>query len=89
MRRTNIYLEERQIVELDRRARAQGVSRADVVRTIIDRALDEHDSTLEADLVAIDEAFGSAPNFPLPPRDSGERQARLDSIWTADVPGRR
>lgn len=89
MRRTNIYLEERQIIELDRRARAQGVSRADLVRTIIDRALDDHDSTLDADLAAIDEAFGSVPDFPLPPRDSQERQAHLDSIWTADVPRRR
>jgi hypothetical protein len=89
MRRTNIYLEERQIAELDRRARAQGVSRADLVRTIIDRVLDEQDSTLEADLVAIEEAFGSVPEFPLPPRDSGKRQAHLDAIWIADVPGRR
>jgi hypothetical protein len=89
MRRTNIYLEERQIIELDRRARAQGVSRADLVRTIIDRALNDHDSTLEADLAAIAQAFGSVPDFPFPPRDSGTRQADLDSIWTADVSGRR
>lgn len=88
MHRTNIYLEERQVIELDRRARERGVSRADLIRSLIDEALVGGDSNLEADLAAIDAAFASEPDLEMPDRSDGERTTYIDSIWGADVPGR-
>lgn len=41
MRRTNIYLTERQHDELSRRARATGLKLSELVRRAIDRYLDE------------------------------------------------
>ena len=81
MQRTNIYLDERQTVALDTMARAQGVSRAEVVRRLIDDALTGGASTLENDLDAIRGAFGINPDFPMPDRSGGERQKYLESIW--------
>lgn len=60
MKRTNIYLGEDQAAALDGIARAQGVSRAEVVRELIDRELGGAGSAdLEADLVAIESSFGA------------------------------
>lgn len=58
MQRTNIYLDDRQLRALDRLAQARGVSRAEVVRTLIDRGLSggEHDPA--SDLAAIEASFG-------------------------------
>lgn len=81
MRRTNLYLDERQTAALDVMARAQGVSRAEVVRRLIDDALGDGRSRLDSDLDAIDAAFGIDPDFPMPDRSGGERQKYLDRIW--------
>ena len=78
MRRTNLYLDERQTAALDAMAHAQGVSRSDVVRRLIDDLLQEGGSRLDSDLDAIDSAFGAAPDFPMPDRSDGERQRWID-----------
>ena len=39
MKRTNIYLAEGQAAALDRVAKAEGVSRAELIRELIDRAI--------------------------------------------------
>ena len=60
MNRTNIYLTDEQRRRLDARARAEGVSRAELIRSMLDRALDEGGSELlDADLAAIDGSFGA------------------------------
>lgn len=58
MRRTNIYLEERQAVALDRRAATVGISRAELVRQLIDQGLGAED--VSADIAAIEASFGMA-----------------------------
>jgi hypothetical protein len=59
MKRTNIYLAEGQAAALDRAARAAGVSRAELIRELIDRAIGGNPgSDLAADLAAIDGSFG-------------------------------
>jgi hypothetical protein len=59
MKRTNIYLGEGQSAALDDIARAQGLSRAEVIRELIDRELGgAASSDLEADLTAIEGSFG-------------------------------
>lgn len=58
--RTNIYLEEAQAAALDQTARAHGISRAELVRQLIDKGMhDSASSDLEADLAAIDASFGA------------------------------
>lgn len=81
MQRTNIYLEQRQAEALDRLAVDQGVSRAEVIRRLIDRALEGADDALAADLKAIEESFGAAAEFSAPERGSGERDRHLTQLW--------
>ncbi len=79
MQRTNIYLQERQAVALDALAEARGVSRAEVIRDLIDRGLDASSDT-SADLAAIDETFGGAPEFAAASRQPSERERHLEEI---------
>jgi hypothetical protein len=59
MKRTNIYLAEGQAAALDRAAEAAGVSRAELIRSLIDRALGGHaGADLASDLEAIESSFG-------------------------------
>ena len=59
MKRTNIYLAEGQTAALDRIAQAEGVSRAELIRRLIDRAVGgDPGADLAADLAAIDGSFG-------------------------------
>lgn len=58
MKRTNLYLDERQTSALDRVARMDGISRAEVVRRLIDRSLTGDPSELQSDLAAIEDSFG-------------------------------
>ena len=59
MKRINIYLAEGQAAALDRVAEAEGVSRAELIRELIDRAIGGHPGAdLAADLAAIDDSFG-------------------------------
>lgn len=83
MKRTNIYLEDQQTDDLDELAAAEGVSRAELIRRMINQALNERSSSLEGDLVAIRDSFGvlSRTDVDLPSRDTDDRQLHLDSIW--------
>jgi hypothetical protein len=59
MKRINIYLAEGQADALDRVAQAAGLSRAELIRELIDRAIGGHPGAdLVADLAAIDGSFG-------------------------------
>ncbi len=49
MKRTNIYLAEGQVAALDRVAQAAGVSRAELIRELIDRAIGGHPGADQAD----------------------------------------
>ncbi|WP_347351601.1 CopG family transcriptional regulator [Intrasporangium sp.] len=80
MQRTNLYLDERQTTALDQIARAEGVSRAEVVRRLIDRSLATEPSELDADLAAIESSFGALVDAPTVRRGPDRRAAHLDSI---------
>ncbi len=58
MTRTTIDLTESQTRLLDEVARSQGMSRAALIRRLIDRGLDQRDGELESDLSAIEDSFG-------------------------------
>ncbi|MGH7911080.1 MAG: ribbon-helix-helix protein, CopG family [Candidatus Dormibacteraceae bacterium] len=81
MRRTNLYLDERQTAVLDAMAREADVSRAEVVRRLVDRAANGSQADPQRDLDAIDESFGIAPDFAMPDRLLGERDRYLNGIW--------
>lgn len=81
MQRTNIYLEERQTELLDQLAIDQGVSRAEIIRRLLDRSLEGADDDLMADLRAIDESFGSVQRIDVPDRGRGDREAHLERVW--------
>jgi metal-responsive CopG/Arc/MetJ family transcriptional regulator len=81
MLRTNIYLEERQTAALDRIAAEEGVSRAEIIRRLLDRALAGRDDDLAADLTAIDESFGVLTEVDLPARGGGDREEHLARMW--------
>ena len=80
MKRTNIYLEERQTRALNRLATAAGVSRAEMLRRILDRGLAGEADTLVTNLAAVDAAFGCLadvdPELPLRSQDSREEYLR-------------
>lgn len=84
LQRSNIYLEERQAVALDRAANARGISRAELVRELIDRGIG--DSTafdLEADLAAIDASFGvlsEAADLQVVERGPDDRSRHLEKL---------
>jgi hypothetical protein len=59
MKRTNIYLAEAQSDALDQVAQARGVSRAELIRQLIDTGISAAGAAdLDADLAAIRESFG-------------------------------
>jgi hypothetical protein len=80
MRRTNIYLDEDQTAALDTIARAEGVSRAELVRRLVDRGISAAPSDLEADLAAITASFGALVADEPPERGPDERAAHLDRV---------
>lgn len=81
MRRTNIYLDDRQTEALDRLAVEEGVSRAEVIRRLLDRALGSADRDLDADLQAIDESFGILADLEPLRRGPDGRSEHLESMW--------
>lgn len=59
MHRTNIYLEDEQCSTLDALARSTGISRAEVIRRLIDQAMASESQDLDGDVLAIEESFGA------------------------------
>jgi hypothetical protein len=81
MLRTNIYLGEDQSTALDKLAHAQGVSRAELIRQLLDSALGALGSAdLEADLAAIRNSFGTIRDEDFLPREVDERARHLERI---------
>ena len=81
MHRTNIYLTDEQVAQLDRCARAEGVSRAELIRQLLDRMLHTDSDRLGADLAAIDMSFGLLADVEIElDRTDGARGAHLDRI---------
>jgi hypothetical protein len=67
MRRTQIYLDERQAEELGRRAEAHGTTTSRVIREAIDAYLAapaDDAERLARFRAALDESFGAAPSLP-------------------------
>ena len=81
MKRTNIYLDERQTEALDRLAAQEGVSRAEVIRRLLDRVLAGSDDSLAADLQAIEQSFGALRDLDAPARGRGGREEHLARMW--------
>jgi len=82
MQRTNIYLEAQQCSRLDERARAQGISRAELIRRLLDRALGLDVTDLAGDLVAIQASFGVLEDELLgDTRRPDDRQRYLEGLW--------
>lgn len=81
MKRTNIYLDEEQTASLDRLAQQEGVSRAELIRHLLNKALSGGDDNLAADLEAIDDSFGALRDLDMPVRHPGSREAHLGRIW--------
>jgi metal-responsive CopG/Arc/MetJ family transcriptional regulator len=79
MQRTNIYLEDRQTAALDRLAGEEGISRAELIRRILDRALRGPDD-LAADLAQMDFAFGGSVEIDVPSRAREARERLLDAL---------
>jgi hypothetical protein len=81
--RTNIYLETRQAAALDAVANAQGISRAELVRQLIDRGIGGTELDQEADLAAIEASFGAlrgVDDFVAPVREPDDRARHLNRI---------
>lgn len=80
MQRTNLYLDERQTAALDQISRAQGISRAEVVRRVIDRSLASESADLDSDLAAIESSFGVLAEAALSDRGPDARAAHIEGI---------
>ena len=84
MKRTNIYLAEGQADALDRVAAAEGVSRAELIRELIDRAIGGHPGAdLAADLAAINGSFGVLAEQEEFSRTRDQRTEYLDRLADA------
>lgn len=83
MKRTNIYLEDRQTETLDRLAAQEGVSRAEMIRRLLDRALVGADADLATALAAIDSSFGVLADIDIPERAPDDRDIHLARMWRA------
>ena len=84
MQRTNIYLEDRQTVALDRLAAEEGVSRAELIRRIIDRSIAGRDADLATDLARLDVAFGAPIDIEMPSRELDERAQSLEKLMAVE-----
>jgi hypothetical protein len=81
MKRTNIYLAEGQAEALDRVAEAEGVSRAELIRGLIDRAIGgQPGADLAVDLAAIEGSFGVLAGQEAFSRGPDERMDYLDGL---------
>lgn len=81
MRRTNIYLTDRQCTQLDKRARAERVSRAAVIRQLLDECLMRDTADLDHDLEALDASFGALSGDAIEfARGTDERTRHLEQI---------
>ncbi|MFL6120393.1 CopG family transcriptional regulator [Actinophytocola sp.] len=85
MKRTNIYLDEEQAELLDSLAHSQGVSRAEIIRRLLDRSLHDEVDDVAVGLAAIDESFGvlADADDEWPERRASGREDHLARMWAA------
>ncbi|CMA80083.1 CopG family transcriptional regulator [Mycobacterium tuberculosis] len=83
MKRTNIYLDEEQTASLDKLAAQEGVSRAELIRLLLNRALTTAGDDLASDLQAINDSFGTLRHLDPPVHRSGGREQHLAQVWRA------
>ena len=84
MKRTNIYLAEGQAAALDRAAKAEGVSRAELIRELIDRAIGgQPGADLATELAAINDSFGILAGQEAFSRTRDDRMDHLDRLADA------
>lgn len=83
MKRTNIYLDEEQTASLDKLAAQEGVSRAELIRLLLNRALTTAGDDLASDLQAINDSFGTLRHLDPPVGRSGGREQHLAQVWRA------
>jgi hypothetical protein len=81
MKRTNIYLDEKQAELLDHLAHEQGVSRAEMIRMLLDCSLRSRADDVEVGLAAIDESFGVLADTEWPERRADDREEHLARMW--------
>jgi hypothetical protein len=81
MRRTNIYLDDDQTERLDQRAAQEGVSRAELIRRLLDDALAGTDHDLAVDVDAIRTSFGALADAAPVDRAHDARGDHLDRMW--------
>ena len=83
MQRTNIYLDEGQIAALDRLAEGRGVSRAEIIRVMINRGLSGADRDVDADLAGIEASFGALGEEEIEFERAGDdaRSRHLAGVW--------
>ena len=81
MHRTNIYLDEDQSRQLDELADHEGVSRSELIRQLLSRALAGTDHDLEVDRAAIASSFGVLADVTPVERTGDERGKHLDRLW--------
>ena len=81
MKRMNIYLAKEQAAALDRVAEAKGISRAELIRGLIDRAIGGHaGACLGADIAAISDSFGVLAGQEAFSRTRDHRMDHLDRL---------
>ena len=80
MNRTIVYLDETQARALSDAARAQGVSRAALIRRMIDRGLAQAEESLDADLAAIEATFNVGIDDDTLERGTGERARHVEHL---------
>jgi len=85
MHRTTIYLHQNQLAALDGIAGRDGISRAEVVRRLIDRGLAGYEQDTTALLGAIRAVAGTCQAIELPSRGTGRRQEHLDRAWAGQL----
>ncbi|NDL55614.1 antitoxin [Phytoactinopolyspora sp. XMNu-373] len=66
---------------LDRMAEAEGASREEVARRLLDRALAGAADDAAADLTALEASFGVCPEIEIMPRETSERGRHLVEMW--------
>lgn len=80
MKRTNVYLDAARTAALDEAARGQGVSRAEIIRRLVDRGMETKPADPAADLAAIEESFAVIRDERFTEREPDAREAHLDRI---------
>lgn len=81
MNRTNIYLPDGLRSRLDQRAESAGVSRAEIIRQLLEQALSAEEGDLESDIDALELSFGILTDWEAPTsRTDDARMRYLDRV---------